>query len=156
MIKKDTKEWQDFIHNLKLSKSKSNRDVMCTHCWELLNYEVVRVHKVQYPTHTINFKTSRHYASEEKFIKLSQLHNRIIYDKTEDSEYYENPYKSQHGRGCQKRRFKRIRNISLPSSIPSTDHQKQLNQIQQDTTHQSSKAFKLLLLQMTQLFKYPQ
>lgn len=39
MIKKDSKEWENFILQIEYIKSKSNRQVLCAKCWLILNYE---------------------------------------------------------------------------------------------------------------------
>ena len=39
MIKKDSKEWENFISQVEHIKQKSNRQVLCAKCWLMLNYE---------------------------------------------------------------------------------------------------------------------
>lgn len=78
-IQRNSQDWYSLIQNLKLSKSKSNRDVLCAECWEMLNYETCRVHKALKPAHCQSFITSRDYSSEDKFISLSLRFSKVYY-----------------------------------------------------------------------------
>jgi hypothetical protein len=37
MLKRNSPEWIQFIDRLNLIKTKSNREVLCVHCWQMLN-----------------------------------------------------------------------------------------------------------------------
>lgn len=113
MILKDSKDWTIFLENLRLSASKSNRDVLCTECWELINYEVSKAHKVEHPDHTKSMRTSRDYLDVETFMDLAKEKKHYYLDESTGEEYFENPYKQFHGRGSCNRRFKRIRGVII-------------------------------------------
>jgi cell fate regulator YaaT (PSP1 superfamily) len=91
MIKRGTTEWIIFLQNLELSKSKSNRDVLCLQCWEVLKYERCQKHKKFFPDHTQSILTSKEFAKEVKFIAVARAMGKV--KQTGDCEYYENPYK---------------------------------------------------------------
>ena len=52
MIKQYSHEWKNLLKQLKRSKNKSNRDVLCVKCWEVLTYERNIKHKLKYPDHS--------------------------------------------------------------------------------------------------------
>lgn len=64
MIKKDSKEWESFISQVELIKSKSNRQVLCAKCWLMLNYEQKVKHLREFPSHEVSILTSAKFASE--------------------------------------------------------------------------------------------
>eukprot|EP00347_Sterkiella_histriomuscorum_P005692 403355628 len=116
MIQRGSKQWDILIYNIHLSKSKSNRDILCGLCWEILNYEVCRQHKIQKKDHQEFLFTSRDYSSEEKFIRLSKQFGKYIYNSDQNSEYFFNPYKPRHGRGRPPKRFQDL-SLELQMSI---------------------------------------
>lgn len=93
MILKDSKDWTIFLENLRLSASKSNRDVLCTECWELINYEVSKAHRSDYPEHSKSMRTSRDYLDVQVFIDLAKESKRYFHDETTGEEFVEYPYK---------------------------------------------------------------
>eukprot|EP00347_Sterkiella_histriomuscorum_P018639 403344750 len=116
MIQRGSKQWDILIYNIHLSKSKSNRDILCGLCWEILNYEVCRQHKIQKKDHLEFLFTSRDYSSEEKFIRLSKKFGKYIYNSGQNAEYFFNPYKPRHGRGRPPKRFQDL-SLELQMSI---------------------------------------
>jgi hypothetical protein len=77
MIRKDSPEWQTLLLSLRKSKSKSNRDVLCIQCWEILKYEECVKHKSNMPEHVTSILTSKEYASETKFISVARTLNKV-------------------------------------------------------------------------------
>ena len=104
MIQRGTLDWKKFLKQVAKSKRKSNRDVLCTDCWEILTYERNLKHKADFPEHVKNIITSRGFATEGKFIKLAKALNKFIVK--DDREYFENPYKHKE---LKKRLFKVLR-----------------------------------------------
>ena len=45
-----TREWEKLMFNITFSKKKSNRDVLCLICWEILTYEQREDHLRCYPS----------------------------------------------------------------------------------------------------------
>lgn len=115
MIQRNTPQWENLIFNFKVSKSKSNRDVMCAKCWEILNYEVCRLHKIQKPDHEDHIITSREYTNERRFMSLAREHGRSL--KINNVEFYENPYKEKHGRGQKSSKFRQLETIEREDAL---------------------------------------
>lgn len=63
MIKKDSKEWENFIVQIEYIKTKSNRQVLCAQCWLMLNYEQKVKHLRENPSHEPSILTSAKFAS---------------------------------------------------------------------------------------------
>lgn len=51
MIKRNSPEWTTFINKLNLIKTKSNREVLCIKCWQMLNCKQKIKHLKQMPDH---------------------------------------------------------------------------------------------------------
>lgn len=64
MIKINSNKWNKFVEKIEAIKKKSNRQVLCIHCWILLNYEQKIKHLKQNPDHKKYLLTSAKYASE--------------------------------------------------------------------------------------------
>ena len=63
MIKKDSKEWENFILQIEYIKQKSNRQVLCAKCWLILNYEQKIKHLKENYDHESSILTSAKFAS---------------------------------------------------------------------------------------------
>jgi hypothetical protein len=90
MIKKDSKEWENFILQVEYIKSKSNRQVLCAKCWLMLNYEQKVKHLRENPSHESSILTSAKFASAAQIISLAQACNKIIYKP--DGQYIISPF----------------------------------------------------------------
>ena len=64
MIKRNSPEWHSFIQKLKSIKQKSNREVLCIKCWQMLNCKQKIKHLKNFPDHKSYLLTSTQYASE--------------------------------------------------------------------------------------------
>ena len=93
MIIRGSTEWTQFVTNLKTSKSRSNRDVFCLECWKIFKYEENKLHKLCFPNHKRLILTSKHFCTENKFIALARLMNKIVNDN--EVEMFVNPYETQ-------------------------------------------------------------
>lgn len=71
MIKKDSKEWDEFVQQLELIKTKSNRQVLCSKCWIILNYEQKVKHITEFHDHEQFILTSTKFASASQIVSLS-------------------------------------------------------------------------------------
>lgn len=71
LVAQNTEHWDTLVFNLKFSKNKSNRDVLCLSCWEILTYEQRDNHLKLYPSHKEEVMTSKAFGSEEKFIEIA-------------------------------------------------------------------------------------
>ena len=71
MIKKDSKEWENFVLQVEYIKSKSNRQVLCAKCWMMLNYEQKVKHLRENPSHESSILTSAKFASAAQMISLA-------------------------------------------------------------------------------------
>lgn len=65
MIKKDSKEWENFIAQIEYIKTKSNRQVLCAKCWLMLNYEQKMKHLKENPDHESSILTSAKFATSQ-------------------------------------------------------------------------------------------
>ena len=65
MIKRNSPEWIDFINRLSSIRSKSNREVLCVQCWQMLNCKQKIKHLKKSPDHEKYLLTSTKYASEK-------------------------------------------------------------------------------------------
>ena len=78
MIKRNSTEWQTFIKRLESIKLKSNREVLCIKCWQMLNCkQKIRPLKRQ-PGHKAFLVTSTQYASEQKICELAVGYNKLV------------------------------------------------------------------------------
>ena len=109
MIQKDSVEYKLLMKKLKLSKMKSNRDYLCLRCWKVFTYEQVKVHRQEKSSHIESIITSKHFASEEKFLSVSKSFNKM--KVVDGNEYYESPY-------CDKFKGQRQRKSSNKFFIP--------------------------------------
>jgi hypothetical protein len=64
MLKVYSSEWRDFISKLEVIKTKSNREVLCIECWQMLNCKQKINHLKRLPDHEKFLLTSTKYASE--------------------------------------------------------------------------------------------
>ena len=64
MIKRNSVEWNVFIDRLNTIKKKSNREVLCIECWQMLNCKQKIKHLKIHPDHKQYLLTSTQYASE--------------------------------------------------------------------------------------------
>ena len=92
MIKQYSPEWKNLLKQLKRSKNKSNRDVLCVKCWEVLTYERNIKHKLKYPDHSDLVVTSTRFATEITFINISKEFGK--FNILNESVFFENPFKN--------------------------------------------------------------
>ena len=83
MLKKPSQEWDDYTTRLQSIKLKSNREVLCTECWMILNYEQRGKHSKKFPCHKESILTSSQFASEYQFLSLAIRHNKVV-EKEDD------------------------------------------------------------------------
>lgn len=91
MIKRNSVEWDQFIVRLNTIKTKSNREVLCSQCWQMLNCKQKIKHLKSYPDHKEFLLTSTQYASEQKICELAHLHGMLI-KKVDGEEYMISPF----------------------------------------------------------------
>ena len=91
MIKRNSAEWDQFIVRLNTIKTKSNREVLCIQCWQMLNCKQKIKHLKSYPDHKPYLLTSTQYASEQKICELAQGYNKLI-KKADGEEYMISPF----------------------------------------------------------------
>ena len=97
MILRGSYEWKIFLRDLKISIEKSNRDVLCLECWEILKYDRNLKHKSSNPTHITSILTSKEYGNEMLILELAKRHNKL--KKEGGKTFIENPYKRREKRG---------------------------------------------------------
>jgi len=90
MIKKDSKEWENFISQIEYIKTKSNRQVLCAKCWQMLNYEQKIKHLKEFPDHEGSILTSAKFASSQQMVSLAQAFNKFVLKS--DGEYVISPF----------------------------------------------------------------
>ena len=78
MLKKSSKEWDSYVRKLGAIKRKSNREVLCTECWMILNYEQRGKHSIKFPHHKESILTSSQFASEIQFYHIAFTNNKVI------------------------------------------------------------------------------
>ncbi|CAI2381480.1 unnamed protein product [Moneuplotes crassus] len=78
MLKKPSSEWNDYVKKIVAIKKKSNREVLCTACWMILNYEQRSKHKAKFPSHTASILTSSQFASGTQFYQIAIKNNKVI------------------------------------------------------------------------------
>jgi len=78
MLKKPSNEWDSYIKRLQSIKRKSNREVLCTKCWMILNYEQRGKHSSKFPKHNSWILTSSQFASEIQFYHIAFMNNKVI------------------------------------------------------------------------------
>lgn len=86
MLKRNSDEWDQFIVRLNTIKTKSNREVLCIQCWQMLNCKQKIKHLRLYPDHKAYLLTSTQYASEQKICELAQAYGKLV--KQSDGEEY--------------------------------------------------------------------
>jgi hypothetical protein len=91
MIKRNSSEWATFINRLNTIKQKSNREVLCIQCWQMLNCKQKIKHLKQHPDHKAYLLTSTQYASEQKICELAQGYDKLI-KKNDGEEYLISPF----------------------------------------------------------------
>ena len=91
MIKKNSPEWDTFINRLNIIKTKSNREVLCIKCWQMLNCKQKIKHLKLHPDHKSYLLTSTQYASELKICELAQGYNKLV-KKSDGEEYMISPF----------------------------------------------------------------
>ena len=72
MLKVASNEWRDFISKLEVIKTKSNREVLCIFCWQMLNCKQKVKHLKKFPDHERYLLTSTKYASEKQILSLAK------------------------------------------------------------------------------------
>ncbi|CDW74769.1 UNKNOWN [Stylonychia lemnae] len=90
MIKKDSKEWENFVSQIEYIKTKSNRQVLCAKCWLMLNYEQKIKHLKENPDHENSILTSAKFATAQQMISLAQACNKLVYKN--DGQYIISPF----------------------------------------------------------------
>jgi len=65
-------DWEVLQNRLHRCKDKSNRDVLCTICWEMMSYERSIKHKEQFESHACHVVTSKDYANIQRFLFLAK------------------------------------------------------------------------------------
>ena len=78
MLKKPSQEWNDYVERLTGIKKKSNREVLWTQCWMILNYEQRGKHSSKFPKHKESILTSSQFASEIQFYHIAFTHNKVV------------------------------------------------------------------------------
>ncbi len=78
MIKLNTQEWRDFVNKLEVIKTKSNREVLCLNCWQMLNCKQKIKHLRRNPEHEKFLLTSTKYASEKQIVSLAGTQNKLF------------------------------------------------------------------------------
>ena len=91
MIKRNSTEWKTFIDRLDQIKKKSNREVLCIKCWQMLNCKQKIKHLKSNPDHKPYLLTSTQYASELKICELAQGYNKLV-RKSDGGEYMISPF----------------------------------------------------------------
>lgn len=72
MLKVGSREWKEFVQKLEVIKTKSNREVLCSTCWQMLNCKQKIKHLKRSPDHEKFLLTSTKYASEKQIISLAK------------------------------------------------------------------------------------
>eukprot|EP00347_Sterkiella_histriomuscorum_P013559 403364251 len=90
MLKVNSREWRDFIQRLEIIKTKSNREVLCINCWQMLNCKQKIKHLKKTPEHEKYLLTSTKYASEKQIIALAKAQNK--YHQKADGDYVATPF----------------------------------------------------------------
>ena len=91
MIKRGSPEWIALLDRLEQIKLKSNREVLCVKCWQMLNCKQKIKHLKAFPNHNAFLLTSSRYASEEKICELAYGYNRMV-KKTDGNDYMLSPF----------------------------------------------------------------
>jgi len=78
MIKRGSKEWDLFITSIENIKQKSNRQVLCSRCWTMLNYEQKIKHIRDHPSHEASILTSAKFASESQVLSLAHACKKVV------------------------------------------------------------------------------
>ena len=81
MIKRNSAEWSDFISRLNRITSKSNREVLCVQCWQMLNCKQKKKHLIDFPSHHSFLLSSTKYASDGKICELAHLYSKVAIKK---------------------------------------------------------------------------
>ncbi len=84
MLKVNSREWGFFIEKLEVIKTKSNREVLCIHCWQMLNCKQKIKHLKSLPDHEKYLLTSTKYASDKQMISLAKAQNKVVGENEED------------------------------------------------------------------------
>ena len=95
MIKRNTEEWDTFIQKLHRIKLKSNREVLCVKCWQMLNCKQKIKHLKNQPAHKEFLLTSTQYASEQKICELAIGYNKL-FKKNDGHDYIISPFAPVH------------------------------------------------------------
>jgi len=119
MIKRNSAEWGTFINRLNVIKSKSNREVLCIKCWQMLNCKQKIKHLKAFPDHKTYLLTSTQYASEEKICELAQGYNKL-FKKNDGEEYMISPFAPLNLNLLQEH-IKYDNQLAAPLFIPSNE-----------------------------------
>jgi hypothetical protein len=76
MLKVFSNEWKEFIQKLEVIKTKSNREVLCIQCWQMLNCKQKIKHLKKNPDHEKYLLTSTKYASEKQMLSLAKTQSK--------------------------------------------------------------------------------
>ena len=83
MLRKPSKEWDNYMKRLSSIKQKSNREVLWTDCWMILNYEQRGKHASKFQRHRDSILTSSQFASEIQFYQIAFQNNKV-FEKEDD------------------------------------------------------------------------
>mmetsp|Transcript_2534 Transcript_2534/g.2464 ORF Transcript_2534/g.2464 Transcript_2534/m.2464 type:complete len:114 (+) Transcript_2534:15-356(+) len=93
MIKRNSKEWDDLLVKLQYSRLKSNRDVLCLKCWQILTYQQYVYHRIFVKEHSNFILTSRDFSWEDKFVEISKEMGKA--EVIEGQQYFKSPYRKK-------------------------------------------------------------
>jgi hypothetical protein len=77
MIKVNSQDWKEFINKLEVIKTKSNREVLCIQCWQMLNCKQKIKHLKKFQDHEKFLLTSTKYASEKQMLSLARTQGKL-------------------------------------------------------------------------------
>ena len=83
MLKKPSKEYDSYMKRLSSIKKKSNREVLWTDWWMILNYEQRGKHASKFPKHKDSILTSSQFASEIQFYQIASQNNKVFEKENE-------------------------------------------------------------------------
>jgi hypothetical protein len=70
MIIVGSQPFQTMITELKMNKSKSCRDTLCSRCWRMFSYTQFKKHISETPDHQAFAVSALDYSSDEKLIQI--------------------------------------------------------------------------------------
>ena len=87
-----TQEWKNFLQELEFSRMKQNKDLLCTACWKIYNFQEARTHKLKFPSHKSQILTSKYFSSEQLFIEVARKNGKFVHDDISQSVKYLSPF----------------------------------------------------------------